>query len=83
MTTLTPASAILAWVRNPSRGVAGAPVAKCRDCGVELRAPRKLMQCYPCHKEQVRKWRAGMGMLPTKDFPGVDIDAIHRKWPRC
>lgn len=40
------------------------------------------MQCYPCHKEQARKWRASMGMLPTKHFPGVDIDAIHRNWPR-
>jgi predicted ATP-dependent serine protease len=50
---------------------------KCRSCGDP--ASRLLGLCSPCKKAQVREWRASMTLQPTRQFPGVDIDAIHRK----
>ncbi len=51
----------------------------CLDCGVELAEGRQMRKCQPCHNVQVTKWRDDMGPLhATSEFPGVDIDAIHR-----
>ena len=52
---------------------------RCATCGVELRVGRQLKKCQPCHNLQIKKWREAMGALrPTREFPGVDIDAVHR-----
>lgn len=51
----------------------------CSNCGTPLPADRVLSKCQPCHAKAVKAWRKGMTLLPTKKFPGVDIDAIHYK----
>jgi hypothetical protein len=52
---------------------------RCPGCGVELAEGRELRKCQPCHNLQVKKWRANMAPLrATSEYPGVDIDAVHR-----
>ena len=52
-----------------------APV--CLRCG---EAPKACGHyCKPCHEKVTREWREAMTLRPTREFPGVDIDAVHRK----
>jgi hypothetical protein len=50
---------------------------ECR-CGALVFAGRPGL-CWPCKKKQVREWRDDMHCVATREFPGVDIDAIHYK----
>lgn len=50
----------------------------CARCGEADRAPGQGY-CLPCKAVVVREWREAMTLRPTREFPGVDIDAIHRK----
>jgi hypothetical protein len=51
----------------------------CCTCGVDLPIDRVLDKCTPCHRKQVKAWRNALTSRPTREFPGVDIDAIHVK----
>lgn len=53
---------------------------QCNGCGTDLPEGRVLEKCAPCHYAQVKQWRKSLTLQPTRQFPGVDIDRIHRTW---
>ena len=65
-------------MRTCARSLKGAK--HCATCGVALELDRALGKCTPCHAKQVKEWRDNLTLQPTREFPGVDIDRIHRVW---
>lgn len=49
---------------------------RCCKCDVQLPEGRKLRKCNPCQRSYWRQWRS-RHLRPTREFPGVDIDAIY------
>jgi hypothetical protein len=53
----------------------------CVRCGELPKAPSQHY-CRGCKRKVVKEWRDAFANQPTREFPGVDIDRIHRRRER-
>ena len=52
----------------------------CRTCGARTGSKFKGANCGACERQRRLALAKKHAMLPSKKFPGVDIDKVHRVW---